>query len=175
MVEEWKPVVGWEGLYEVSNLGQVKRVGKEQGTKCKVLRQVLRKDGRYSVSLSRKSKSGHLLVHALVAAAFIGPKPIGKDVNHIDGNKQNNASSNLEYITRSENIKHSYRLGIHPRMQGELCGQSKLSSFQVAEIKRLRKSGMRYDHISPYFDVSPQHISRICRGIDWKHTLKGNA
>lgn len=98
--EEWKPVVGYEGLYEVSSLG---RVRSRQG----LLRQSLA--NRYpSVHLSRDGKQATHRVHRLVASAFI-PNPDGREtVNHIDGDRTNNAALNLEWVTTSENVRHAH-------------------------------------------------------------------
>ena len=67
---------------------------------------------RLFVTLSKNGKYKPTKVHKLVAAAFIGPRPEGLEINHIDGDHQNNAASNLEYCTQSENMKHAVRLGL---------------------------------------------------------------
>lgn len=103
---EWKPVVGYEGLYEVSNYGQVKNVKTQ-----KVL--MPRNSTSYSlVALFDKGKRKDVKVHRLVAKSFL-PNPENKpQVNHKDGNKVNNHLSNLEWCTNSENQKHAYKTGL---------------------------------------------------------------
>lgn len=113
--EEWKPVKGYEGRYEVSNLGRVRSL-KRATTNGVVLKQTI-KHGYMHVCLSKENKPSTKRVHRLVAEAFIA-NPMGKPVvNHIDGDKTNNAASNLEWATNSENELHSFRvLGKKPNI-----------------------------------------------------------
>lgn len=117
--EIWKPVVGYEGLYEVSNTGKVRSL--ERITSVgrrgigKELRQYILPCGYLDVSLSNEGKIRHKRVHRLVADAFC-ENPDGKDeVNHKDGNKQNNAACNLEWCTKSENMIHAYQKGLQTK------------------------------------------------------------
>lgn len=105
-VEIWKDIPEFENLYQVSNLGNVRssrgKVQKLQITKFGYLRATLHKQ--------RKEKKMHS--HRLVALAFI-PNPENKiEVNHIDGNKQNNHVENLEWNSKSENISHAFKIGL---------------------------------------------------------------
>ena len=122
MNELWQPVLGYEGLYEVSNLGQVRSVDRTRPTtrhgkatvvkyKGKLLRPGQFSSGYLSVSLWKSNKGVSGSVHVLVAQAFLGDTS-GKDVNHIDGDKHNNAAANLEICNRSENMLHAYRTGL---------------------------------------------------------------
>lgn len=105
----WKPVIGFEGFYEVSNTGLVKSFFWHYKEKVRVIKPTLNKSGYYNVKLKNNNFSKTYGVHALVALAFI-EKPYGKyEVNHIDGNKLNNHVSNLEWILHKENIKHMYK------------------------------------------------------------------
>jgi len=103
MAEVWKDVKGYEGLYQVSNLGRVRSSGlqimKTRVSGC-----------YYRIKLCNHGACEHVFVHRLVADAFI-PNPKKKtQVNHIDGNKLNNIVSNLEWVTPSENAIHSHRV-----------------------------------------------------------------
>lgn len=122
MIEEiWKDVVGYEGLYQVSNLGRVKSLDRytvrrykggkthEQLYKGILLKNIIDSDGYFIVSL-RKNKTAKLKkVHRLVCEAFISNPENKPQVNHIDGNKQNNKLDNLEYCNASENQIHSIK------------------------------------------------------------------
>lgn len=120
-VEEWRPVVGFEDAYEVSNLGRVRRSGRAartgngRGGGARIGRLIAQGDapgGYVRVQLWKAGRGRAVLVHRIVAAAFIGPVPDGEEVNHRDGDKKNNAVSNLEYLTRSDNNRHAYRMGL---------------------------------------------------------------
>jgi len=120
-IEIWKPVVGWEEMYLVSNFGRIysldRRVGGPslEGRVVKGrLRKFLNVRGYFSVNLidSKTKKSTRNGVHVFVAQSFI-PNPYNKPcVNHIDGNKQNNHVSNLEWVTYKENAQHAYKIGL---------------------------------------------------------------
>ena len=104
MKEIWKDIKDYEGLYQVSNLGRVKRI-----TTGRVLKPLKHADGYLMVKLSKNSIVYTKTVHRLVAEAFI-PNPEHKsEINHIDENKTNNSLDNLEWMTRKENINHGTR------------------------------------------------------------------
>lgn len=124
MKEVWKDVVGYEGIYEVSNLGQIRTCAdkvtytKRHGTRHWKQR-ILKQKGNYKlgkrVTLWKDGKAKYFLVHRLEAIAFLGNPPNEKStVNHIDGNRFNNSITNLEWISREENIKHGFRNGLYP-------------------------------------------------------------
>lgn len=107
--EIWKDIPGYEGKYQVSNLGNVRHLLKERRVTIIIHKRLLRpgKDRDYlKVALRGHGRSTTYRVHRLVAKAFIG-NPIGKEVNHIDGNGKNNTVENLEIVTRLENMQHA--------------------------------------------------------------------
>lgn len=122
IVEEWRPVDGFKGLYEVSNQGRVKRVGRAaqngegRGGGAQIGRilkpQRSARGGYLSVQLWSDGKPQMCLVHVLVASAFLGPCPDGHEINHKDGDKTNLSHSNLEYMTHRDNCTHAYRTGL---------------------------------------------------------------
>lgn len=102
--EKWKPVVGYEGLYDVSNYGRIKSK-KRSGTRGGIIRPKTRR-GYFCVDLCKQDKRKTVDVHRLVAEAFI-PNPKGKpQVNHKDEDKKNNVVENLEWCTCAYNINY---------------------------------------------------------------------
>lgn len=170
--EVWKPVVGYEGKYEVSNLGRVrslKRINADGRTVNARIRKQF-KGARYRTLLlyrgdgTRQTK----LVHRLVARAFLGPCPESHQVNHKNGKKHDNRAENLEYVTQSQNTQHAYdELGaIGPR--GETQGQSKLTTTDVIEIKRLLAfTDLTQREIGVRFGITRGAVGRIFRGPNW--------
>ena len=118
----WKPVKGYEGLYEVSDEGAVKSLPKKAGRRNqpeKLSATFINRIGYVCVNLYKDNHQKQVRVHRLVAEAFI-PNPENLPcVNHIDGNKLNNHVYNLEWCTQSENAKHAFQTGLRTGMQGE--------------------------------------------------------
>lgn len=112
MSEIWKPVVGYEGLYEVSDKGRIKSLHYYGGDRQVVMSQSKRPDGYMELGLSKAGKCTHYLVHRLVADAFIENPDNLEMVNHKDENKENNSVENLEWCTRSYN--QIYSMNLHP-------------------------------------------------------------
>ena len=116
MEEVWKDIVGYEGLYQVSNYGRVKSLDKIDSKgyhrREKILRTPSSKDGYCQTGLTKEGIRKMYKVHRLVADAFISNPKNKPQVNHIDGNKTNNHITNLEWVTRAENMKHAYKIGL---------------------------------------------------------------
>lgn len=121
-MEQWKPVVGYEGLYEVSDSGEVRGLDREVDTnirfnnkrivKGKILKKRIGTKGYYSVDLCKEGKVIRTNIHRIVAEAFI-PNPDNlKVVNHINGDKQDNKVSNLEWVSYKENHWHARKTGL---------------------------------------------------------------
>lgn len=172
--EIWKDVAGYEGLYQVSNSGNVRSVdriicqksGKMHPHKGIYIKKVVCNIGYVRVAISKNAKSKMVCVHRLVAMAFI-PNPENKpQVNHKDGDKQNNSILNLEWVTAKENIKHSYDyLGkSHP------SGAHSSLSKKTYQYHPYGKLVMTYNSLSETKKYGFNHVA-ICNSIN-KHTCE---
>jgi hypothetical protein len=116
--EQWRPVVGYEGIYDVSNFGRLwsRRFG------GRLLNPSTDKKGYRRASLRKDGKGGWFGLHNLVLAAFIGPRPAGKEVTrHLDGNPDNNELSNLAYGTAADNYADRFEHGTAPHQLWTCC------------------------------------------------------
>jgi hypothetical protein len=170
MKELWRPIFG--GDYSVSNLGRLRREKAGQGAVAgRILKPTL------YVQIYRRA----YLRHKLVAQAFLGPCPPGKEVNHIDGVRPNCRVSNLEYLTHKKNMEHASRTGLmafgdrngsrtHPekRPRGMRHPKARLTEAQVFIIKKAK----RYTDVlklAKKFGVSSWSASNVWYGRTWKH------
>jgi predicted XRE-type DNA-binding protein len=168
--EMWKPVVGYEGFYEVSNRGRVRSARETRATKIGRILKPSPIFGYLYVVLARHGTARSTRVHRLVAHAFIGAKPDGLQINHKDGNKQNNCASNLEYVTAQRNTQHAIETGLRKSSAGEQNPTAKLKPSQVLEIRVLAAySGMRQVDIGAIYGVSQSQVSSIFRRGTWAH------
>ena len=127
-------IVGYEGKYDITINGDIISLNYNNTGKQQKLKHRLNKKGRPYINLCINGKYKSYEIHRLVAEAFI-PKIEGKEqVNHIDGNKQNNSIKNLEWVTRDENMQHASINGLLPtEFRNAKC---KLSNKQVEEIRK---------------------------------------
>lgn len=129
MTEEWRDITGYEGYYQVSDLGRVRSVsriivnslGRTQHRKGRVLRASPNADGYPRVGLSQASVVKDAYVHALVAMAFLPPPAPGEEVCHYDGDPGHNVVSNLRWGTRTENLLDAVRHGTHFQAKKTHC------------------------------------------------------
>ncbi len=155
--EEWKVIEDFPN-YAVSNFGRVKNI-----KKSKINKPEDDDVGYFSIHLSNPPhRSKRVRVHRLVLKAFYGSCPEGKESNHKDGNKKNNNSDNLEYVTKSENIKHAHKNGLVKKHGGPF----KLVSDQKFEIRRLKINGIKTTELSKRFNVSTRHINFLCAQVE---------
>jgi hypothetical protein len=169
--ERWLPVVGYEGLYEVSDLGRVKsmerRVRSPSGTR-RVRERILRtkadtRGGYLHVPLSHDWIKKNWPVHKLVLTAFVGPCPLGKEARHFpDNNPTNNKLENLSWSTTDQNGKDKITHGTSPR--GEKNVRHKLTEEQVRFI---RASNWSNRYLSDHLSVSMCTVWQIRVGDTW--------
>lgn len=186
IIEEWRPVPGWEEAYEVSSLGRtrsldrhircVDRLGVERvrGCKGRVLSPRVGNKGYLIVHFRSggKCKSKNMRVHRAVAMAFIPNKRNKPQVNHIDHDRQNNAPINLEWCTNSENMQHAGRAGRLGKAgwgKGSKHPLAKLTEASVAEIRRRLELGHKDRDIAKDYCVGRRSIGLIKEGRTWKH------
>lgn len=162
MREIWKPVVGAEGRYEVSNLGRVRSVshrvlcchGAYRMSHGKILRPgKMNRFGHVTVHLGRKKGQGSKCVHALVLEAFVGPRPKGFDACHRNGEGGDNRLENLRWATRSENNRDITRQG-----------KRLVTLEQAQEIRRRRAKGETGASLAKEFGISQGRVSCIYTG-----------
>lgn len=171
LVEEWRPVVDFEAQYEISNIGRVRRISGHTAGRIIAISKKAENNSLYpQVNLWKDGRIRRRAVHLLVAAAFLGPTPASTEVNHIDGDKWNPAVTNLEFLTRSENVLHAFDKGLQP--SGENHYAAKLSSDDIAEIRRAGYSHRRRDgtvkSLAAHYGVTHSHISYILSGQNRK-------
>lgn len=165
--EEWKPIAGFEGWYEVSNLARVRRI--RPGTRTRIgyiLKPKVTQKGYFAFTLMYEGRRVTMLLHRMVAFAFLGlPPTLMHQVNHIDGVKTHCLPSNLEWSTCSENHWHASRLGLMPC--GERHHRAKLTLEQVRAI-RVRYPTATQRQLARIYGVGQSTIGRITRGINWR-------
>jgi len=172
MAEIWKDVLGYEELYQVSSLGRVKRLAGYRVPEERILQPWRNAAGYLAVGLWRDGRRKHMLVHRLVAIAFLGKAPPGCEVNHKNGIKDDNRVENLEWVTQSENGKHAYDiLGRRAApSKGEANGSAKLTRREVVEIRKLYATGRyTYAELGKMFGVDCTNIGLIVRRETWQH------
>jgi len=189
--EEWRPVLGWEDSYEVSSHGRVRGIRQKSRWVGKRIRSLkTKKVGYIATILYRSGRQKDVLVHVLVAEAFICPKPEGMEVNHKDSNRANNHFYNLEWVTHKENQEHAAKAGRyasgdrHPRrtkpeawagavfaprpgIQGERNCSARTTNDRVREVKLARRDGLSYSQLMKRFDLPKHIVARICTGRNW--------
>lgn len=156
--EIWKDIEEYEGLYQISNFGNVKN------KKNKKIKEATHYHGYKYVMLSKNKKQKKKYIHRLVAQAFIENPNNYKEVNHKDGNKENNYIDNLEWCTRSYNVLHSYKNHLLVAKKGKNNSMSK-------PVVQYTNDGIfikKWDCINDVFralKIRDICISRCCRGL----------
>ena len=176
MEEEWRPVVGYEEKYEVSNLGRVRSLPYEVANPLtggvsrwpgKLLKSFKHwKDGRYHLELYQNGKAKNWYVHQLVALAFIGSRPDGMQVCHKDDDAENNTPSNLYYGTSKQNGKDKIR-------NNKTCWGDKHHAVSVTEKMAAaiwaQKGKAKVVDIARQYGVTVSLVSHIHHGWAWNN------
>lgn len=140
-MEVWKSIKGYEGIYEVSNMGRIRTYRKKDGwvgykatDTPRLMSVISHGNGYLYVTLSKDSKTENRYVHRLVAEAFIGAIPQGHVINHLDYDKTNNCADNLEIVTQKENVGHSRSKMCKPRKRNAnayICFRKRINKYEV--------------------------------------------
>lgn len=172
MLEIWKDIVEYEGLYQVSNLGKVKSLFRYK----KMLKGNVVSGGYIQIQLCKKGKATSYLIHRVVAFSFLNNPDNKPCVNHIDGNKTNNRHDNLEWVTYSENELHSYHiLGKKPNKSrlgvcGSLCYNSK-SVLQISSSGDIIKKFESIGEVERTLGIRHSNVQMVLNGK--RHTAGG--
>ena len=167
-MELWKPVVGNESRYEVSSNGIIRN----KKTQKSVWYRITKFGYCYIRLYVDGGKSKNYMVHRIVMAAFVGPIPHKHDVDHVNGVKTDNRVENLEYVTRSENIRRSYAMGIRS-VAGSKNPRATLTESEVLQIKSLLKKvkskeiDITLRRIGGMFGVTRDTVKNINCGRTW--------
>jgi len=164
--EIWKPVIGFEGRYEVSSLGRVKALAREilysDGRRGRLPGKILRgsqmQTGYVCVTFDSRTRR---CIHQVVAEAFLGAAEYRQTVNHKDGNKTNNCVENLEWATYKENNAHARRSGLN-NQHGEKSNLSKYSDQFIEAVRNVHaKYSPTYEELGRLFGLTGCHARQI--------------
>lgn len=174
--EEFRDIPGWEGYYQVSNLGTVRSVDRAVGSvtgkvyyrKGKVLKQLLNEDGYMVVNIARNGKDRTIGVHRAMALAFI-PNPENKPmVNHLNAIRTDNRLDNFEWCTNAENVKHSFNLGLSSN-KGDKHPRRVLTMEMVRGIRAELESGKSPAEVANIFDIKRRNVYAVRDRQNWNY------
>ena len=172
--EQWRPI----GLmpYEASTEGRIRRIGRARPMRQSAVH------GYLKVSLTIDGGELTRTVHTLVARAFLGERPLGMQVDHLDCNKRNNRPSNLQYVTAAENsrraasnglsasgLRHGRQTKPHRTARGESVNTAKLTAADVVEMRRLHSAGWNLTRLMDRFGLSKSATHSIVTRKNWAH------
>jgi HNH endonuclease len=167
--ERWKEI--FDGYYEISSYGRVRRAKPGQGAKVgRLIGGYVDKNNPYvKVCIGLPGRRKTFYVHQLVSKIFLGPCPPGKEPNHIDGDKTNNRSDNFGYLTRRKNVEHAIRLGLRDTA-GVKNVNAKLTEEMVKRIRHCygQRSATQAE-LAEEFDVSQVTIFQVLTRRTWRH------
>lgn len=179
MKEIWKDITGYEGLYQVSNLGRVKSLNYRHTKEEKLLQLTLNKKGYLTVTLC-KDKSKTVQVHRLVASVFIPNVNNKPCINHLNGQKDDNRVENLEWCTHKENNIHAWENGLNRLTED---GRKRLSEAHKGKCNSIKRKVDQYtlngEYIKTWSSISEAskelkiHLSHICHCCREQRNMAG--
>jgi hypothetical protein len=170
LTEQWRPVIGFGG-YEVSDLGRIRRHCRSAKHRGRIIyrKWCFNTSGYVHVGLGRDGKTITRPVHHLVAEAFLGSRPPGKQINHKNGEKGDPRLSNLEYVTPSGNTQHAYDTGLIKHPRGQDWYSAKLTDSDVREIREFASLGVPQKDIAARYRISRSVACEIINRKAWTH------
>lgn len=170
---EWHAIPEWEGVYEITIDGRIRRVGRQDSIRRRAVPRemqprVVSCNGR-QVTLCTLGSTKAEFVHRLVARTFIGPCPPGLVVNHKDGDRGNNHRDNLEYVTTRENNVHAIRELGKPSPKGSEQWMAKLTESDIPVMRSMKARGVQIKDIASHFHVAVTTAYSVFSGHTWKH------
>lgn len=165
--ERWKDVVGYEGLYQISDMGSVKSLIQRYGDKNIILKPIVGGSGYPLVTLCKNKQRTNWSIHTLVLTAFVGQNPKNMECRHLDGNRKNPILTNLKWGTRCENQLDAKKHGTYTH--GSIHGCSKLTERDVLRIRVLLKRKIKPQKIAEEFGVHQSTVSAIKTKRLWRH------
>ncbi len=160
-----KDIKDYEGLYFLDDKGNVFSYPKKTRKDIRQIYPSLLKSGYWAIDLCKDGKVNKYLLHRLMALTFLDNSESKPQVNHINGIKTDNRIENLEWNTRSENQKHSIKIGLRTTI-GEKNSQSKLTEQDVLDIRKSKEKG---SILAKKFNISHPTICDIRKGRSWTH------
>lgn len=169
-LEFWKDIPSTRGVYQASSAGRIRiTVSRHNIQSGALIAQSPVRDGYLASAINTdndKTTARTASVAGLVAEAFIGPRPDGHQINHIDGCIWNNSVDNLEYVTCFANIRHSIEVLGYTR-KGELNPSASIVEADVLHIRHEVERGATYRGLAKHYKLSVPQVSRIARGLSW--------
>lgn len=162
-----KDIPGYEGLYRLYEDGRVWSYRAKRFLTVGIDRDGYR---RFTVCVNHKVKNQAL--HRWLYITFVGNIEEGKQINHKDGNKLNNALSNLELVTPKENTNHAWGIGLARKRFGSETSMAKLTENDIPKIIKMYNDGFKQGEIAEMFGIDQSNISRIVSKNTWTHVQK---
>ena len=171
--EEWRPISGWGGRYEVSSLGRVRslwrdrRMGSVGKDQAMILKTFSAGIGYRRVRLYDRGRQRTVGVHLLALEAFVGPAPNGAEASHLDGDPANNRLDNLAWESHGRNNARKAEHGT--QTFGETHPVAKMSEADATRALHMWHRGVRQTEIARVIGVHPATISSLVTGRSWAH------